>query len=60
MVAGMVHGEAYTFELVVFDGLDPSDPSTVSLIFDSIFADGFESGDLSGWSDMGSVKRETS
>ena len=60
MVAGMVHGEAYTFELVVFDGLDPSDPSTVSLIFDSVFADGFESGDLSGWSDIGSVKRETS
>ena len=50
MVAGMVHGESYTFELVVFDGLDPSDPSTVSLRFDSVFADGFETGDLSAWS----------
>jgi exo-beta-1,3-glucanase (GH17 family) len=60
MVAGMVHGESYTFELMVFDGLDPSDPSTVSLVSDSIFADGFETGDLSSWSGTSSVKREAS
>jgi hypothetical protein len=50
LVAGVVDGEMYVFELVVHDGLDTSAPSTVRILTDHIFADGFESGDLSGWS----------
>jgi hypothetical protein len=50
LVAGMVDGESYIFELVVFDGLLASDPTSVRLSFDRVFADGFESGDLTAWS----------
>jgi PKD repeat protein len=59
IVSGIVDGESYTFELVVFDGLDASVPSRVTIFGDPVFVDGFESGDLSGWSgarlDGGSV-----
>jgi hypothetical protein len=50
LVAGVVDGESYTFELVVFDGLDTSAPSSVRIRTARLFADDFESGGLSGWS----------
>jgi hypothetical protein len=64
LIAGVVDGESYTFELVVFDGLNTSVPSTVRILTEPLFADGFESGDLSGWSgatpDDGPSKRGSS
>jgi len=53
MVSGIADGGSYTFELVVFDGLDTSAPSVVTIFVDPLFVDGFESGDLSGWSGIG-------
>jgi hypothetical protein len=50
IVAGIDDGDSYTFELVVFDGLAASFPSRITISVDPLFVDGFESGDLSGWS----------
>jgi hypothetical protein len=49
IVSGISDGASYSLELVVFDGLDPSAPSRMNIRGESIFADGFESGDTSGW-----------
>jgi hypothetical protein len=50
LVAGLADGGSYAFELVVFDGLDTSAPSSVRILTARLFADDFESGGLSGWS----------
>lgn len=52
LVSGISDSESYTFQLVVFDGLDSSKPSSVTLYGDAVSVNGFESGDTTDGSMM--------